>query len=71
MLFHYGDTDAFIPADNVIEVEKEFSGRDDVEILHYDAGHAFSNNDAPSMYNAAAAALAWDRTLAFFEKTLR
>ncbi|MDP1794015.1 MAG: dienelactone hydrolase family protein [Acidimicrobiales bacterium] len=70
VLFHYGDTDAFIPAENVTEVEKTFAGRDDIEIVHYDAGHAFANNDAPSMYNAEAAALAWDRTLGFFARTL-
>jgi len=69
--FHYGDEDSFIPKPLIDEVEAAFAGRGDVEVLHYAAGHAFSNNDAPSMYNAEAAALAWDRTLAFFGLHLR
>lgn len=71
ILFHYGDSDAFIPTENVTEVENAFAGNGAVEVLHYDAGHAFSNFDAPSMYNAEAAALSWERTLAFLERTLR
>ena len=71
VLFHYGDEDAFIPMHLIEEVEAAFAGRSDVEVRHYAAGHAFSNNDAPSMYNAEASALAWERTLAFFDRTLR
>ena len=55
-MFHYGDEDAFIPRTLIDEVEAAFAGRDDVQVHHYDAGHAFSNDDAPSMYNAEAAA---------------
>ena len=36
----------------------------------YDAGHAFSNWDAPSMYRAEPAELAWQRTLAFLGEQL-
>jgi carboxymethylenebutenolidase len=70
VLFHYGDEDSFIPANLVEDVAKAFEGRPDVVLHHYAAGHAFSNNDAPSMYNAEAAALAWERTLAFFRQNL-
>ena len=34
------------------------------------ADHAFNNDTSPARYNAAAAKLAWDRTLAFFAKYL-
>lgn len=34
------------------------------------ADHGFNNDTSPARYNAAAAKLAWDRTLAFFAKTL-
>ncbi len=71
VLFHYGDEDAFIPMNLIEEVEAAFADRGDVEVLHYPAGHAFSNSDAPSMYNADAAAQAWERTVAFFDRTLK
>jgi carboxymethylenebutenolidase len=34
-------------------------------VHRYAAGHAFSNWDAPSMYDEAAADLAWSRSLDF------
>ena len=34
------------------------------------ADHAFNNDTSPARYNAAAAKLAWERTLAFFAKNL-
>jgi carboxymethylenebutenolidase len=65
-MFHYGNTDAYIPEDKIAEVENAVGGRKGVEFYRYAAGHAFSNWDAPSMYNQAAADLAWSRTLSFF-----
>jgi carboxymethylenebutenolidase len=71
LLFHYGEEDPFIPEEKVIEVEQAADGRAHVEVLRYPgAGHAFSNSDAPSMYNAEAAALAWSRTLDHFAQHL-
>ncbi len=70
LMFHYGENDPFIPKQNIDEVEQTFAGKTHVEFFRYDAGHAFSNADAPSMYNAEASALAWERTLAFFARTL-
>lgn len=41
------------------------------ELYMYEgAQHAFFNDTAPTRYNAAAAKLAWERTLQFFEKHL-
>jgi carboxymethylenebutenolidase len=42
------------------------------ELYMYDgAQHAFNNDTAPTRYNEAAAKLAWERTMAFFQKHLR
>lgn len=71
-LFHYGDDDAFIPEAKIAEVEAAVAGKDHVTVHRYEgAGHAFSNWDAPSMYQQEAADLAWDRTLAFFREQLQ
>lgn len=70
-LFHYGTRDPYIPAEKIAEVEAAVSGRPGVEFHRYDAGHAFSNKDAPSMYDDAAASEAWPRTLDFFARHLR
>ena len=69
-MFHYGNNDAFIPEEKIAEVEQAVAGKPDVVFHRYDAGHAFSNWDAPSMYQAEAAELAWSRTLEFFGKHL-
>ena len=70
MLFHYGDADPYIPAEQVAAVEAAMAGKGTSTFLHYDAGHAFSNWDAPSLYDAAAADLAWPRTVAFLHEHL-
>jgi carboxymethylenebutenolidase len=71
VLFHYGAQDPYIPAEQIDEVERALAGRPDVVLHRYDAGHAFSNWDAPSMYDEQAASTAWPRTLSFLEKHLR
>jgi carboxymethylenebutenolidase len=40
------------------------------ELFRYDAEHAFMNEARPEVYAAESARLAWDRTLAFFGRTL-
>ncbi len=71
VLFHYGARDPYIPAEQIDEVEHALAGRPDVVLHRYDAGHAFSNWDAPSMYDEAAARVAWERTLTFLDERLR
>ncbi|HEY3238591.1 MAG TPA: dienelactone hydrolase family protein [Acidimicrobiia bacterium] len=65
VMFHYGSRDPFIPEEQIAAVEAAAAGRVDVALHRYDAGHAFSNWDAPSMYDKESADLAWDRTLGF------
>jgi carboxymethylenebutenolidase len=68
---HYGANDPYIPAEQIDEVERALAGRPDVTLHRYDAGHAFSNWDAPSLYDETAAREAWDRTMRFFDERLR
>jgi carboxymethylenebutenolidase len=69
-MFHYGNNDPFIPEEKIAEVEQAVAGKPNVVFHRYDAGHAFSNWDAPSMYDEAAAELAWGRTLEFLKANL-
>ena len=70
VLFHYGEQDPFIPEEQLAEVEQAIAERDHLTLERYPAGHAFSNWDAPSMYQQESADLAWSRTLAFFGEHL-
>lgn len=70
VMFHYGTRDPYIPREKIEEVRRAVAGRPGVEFHLYDAGHAFSNWDAPSMYDEAAASEAWPRTLDFFARHL-
>ena len=69
-LFHYGANDPFIPEEQIAEVEAAVADLPHVQVHRYAAGHAFSNWDAPSMYDEAAAEEAWGRTIAFLRKEL-
>ena len=61
-LLHFGEKDEHIPVAGVREVG---ALHPDVPIYLYPAGHGFSCDERGS-YDPASAALAWDRTLAFF-----
>lgn len=68
----FGEQDEGIPKEKVMAMEKALkdAGKG-VEVKIYPgAGHAFFNETRPS-YNAAAAADAWSRTLAFFKTNLK
>ncbi|TAL18929.1 MAG: dienelactone hydrolase family protein [Frankiales bacterium] len=71
VLFHYGDRDPYIPTESIDEVERAIAGRPGMRLERYDAGHAFSNWDAPSMYDQSAAEAAWTTTTAFLAEHLR
>lgn len=67
MLFHYGETDASIPADDIA-----LHRRTHPDATHhlYPTGHAFNRDIDPAHYHADSASLALRRTLDFFGKHL-
>ncbi len=69
VMFHFGEQDASIPPQVVDEHRRQWP---DMDVFTYaDAGHAFNRDfEGDRHYHEAAARLAWERTLAFFEKHL-
>ncbi len=65
-MLHFGNLDAHIP---LADVEKIAAAHPDVQVHIYDADHGF-NCDHRASFNAAAAVLAKQRTLTFFEAHL-
>ncbi len=67
VLSHFGEQDSAIPNDSVDAFEKRHP---EVELHRYPAQHGF-NCDQRGSFDAAAAAKARERTLAFFAKHLK
>jgi len=66
VLFHFGDEDRYLGAEQREAVEKAFAGRPGAEIhLHHGAGHAFDNHNSAMFSRPAAAAEAWGQTAEF------
>ena len=70
-LFIAGARDAWINPEKVNTL-KEIAAKYNLplEVVSYDADHAFFNDTRPQVYNAEAAADAWRRVLAHFRKHL-
>jgi carboxymethylenebutenolidase len=75
---HWATEDTAFPIDKLPELEKKLRDANvSFEFHRYQARHAFANETADErhlswlQYNAAAAELAWKRTLDFFAKQLR
>jgi carboxymethylenebutenolidase len=66
IILHFGETDQHIP---IAEVKAFAAERPDLPVHLYPAGHGF-NCDQRESYDAPSAALAWERTLAFFGEHL-
>ena len=66
VIMHFGERDAHIPLTDVETIHK---AQPNIEIFIYPADHGF-NCDERGSYDAASAALAKQRTLAFFGKHL-
>ncbi len=70
-LFIAGKRDAWINPEKVAGLKKIAQKYDlPVEVVSYDADHAFFNDTRPQVYNAEAAADAWRRVLEHFKKHL-
>ena len=70
-LFIAGKRDNWINAEKVNAVKDATKKYDlPVEVVVYDADHAFFNNTRPEVYDAEAAADAWKRVLDLFRKHL-
>lgn len=65
--FHFGARDPSIPP---AAIERHREALPDTPVHVYPAGHAFNRDVDPDAYDGASAELAFERTLAFFEKHL-
>jgi len=66
---HYGSLDDRVNAGIPAYEEALKKSQVNYELYMYEgANHAFHNDTAPTRYNAEAAKLAWERTIAFFAK---
>ncbi len=67
-IFHFGADDPSIPP---AAIARQLAAWPDAPMFVYDgAGHAFNRDVDPHVYNRPAADLAWQRTLAFFDREL-
>lgn len=72
LLAHFGTSDPLtVHGDAQALVQRLSDAGKFVDAYYYDAGHAFFNDTRPDAYAPDAAALAWDRTLAFLRDSLR
>ena len=70
VLFIHPLQDKWITSELVADFQKKMAEtRHVVEVLHYDAGHAFANPSNPA-YDQKSADAAWSKTLEFFERLL-
>ena len=71
-LGHYAADDPYEPAEGVRQMEAALraAGRDVAFHTYPGTGHWFAEDNRPDAYNADAAALAWERTLAFLREHL-
>lgn len=69
---HYAEDDAFASPEASRALEADLQKRGKSASIHVYEGthHAFFNDDRPDVYDAAAAATAWKRTLALFAANL-
>jgi carboxymethylenebutenolidase len=72
-LCHYAEDDSFVSAEYVAKMERELraAGRQVTVYSYPGTKHWFVEPNRPDAYDAAAAALAWERTLAFLNTELR
>lgn len=72
ILFHFGDTDAFLPNEDAEAITARFADVPDATVLvQPGAGHAFDNSFSPVFSNPPAARAAWAETEAFLAENLK
>lgn len=66
---HFAEDDPWIPREAVTELEQSLqaAGRPITVYTYPGVKHSFFESDRPEAYDAAAAALAWERTVAFLK----
>ena len=71
-LLHYAEDDSFIPAEKVTAMQRtlEAAGRPVTVHIYPGTKHWFFEANRPDAYNAAAATLAWERTITFLHAQL-
>lgn len=70
--FHFGDSDDFLPNEDVDALRAATADMGNVEVhVQAGAGHAFDNHRNPMFANPDAAAAAWARTSAFLAANLK
>ena len=72
-LGHFAENDPFEPPESVAELERELqaAGKETTFYTYPGTTHWFFEPNRTDAYDAAATALAWERTLAFLNATLR
>ncbi|KKC27160.1 carboxymethylenebutenolidase [Sphingomonas sp. SRS2] len=71
LMLHYAGTDDRVNAGATPWVDALNAAKADVQRFDYPGTqHAFHNDSSAARYNAEAAALSWDRTIAFFRQKL-
>jgi carboxymethylenebutenolidase len=72
LILHFANRDDWCTPQLVDSLKADLErSRSRFELHRYDAEHAFMNEARPEVYEPKSATLAWQRTLAFFERTLR
>lgn len=68
----FAEKDGFVPPEAArhLQSELEAAGKQADILIYEECDHAFFNDSRPDVYNAQAAADAWDRTLAFLRAEL-
>jgi len=68
---HFAHRDQSVTPERVGILENQLKeGGVNHEIHRYDADHAFFNEQRPEVYDETAAVAAWDRTIAFLQRTI-
>ena len=72
-LFHFAENDPWEPAESVAEMKQtlQAAGKQANFYTYPGTSHWFFEANRPDAYNPAAAALAWERTVAFLDAQLR